>query len=130
MIKSVRIILISLFSSFLFFACNSVPVIPENLSSTQLIQAGQDSIDAGNYKASEAYYMATIQRYGMDTKIYVEARYELGRLYIHKESWEKAYAQFSEILSLYENAAPGVIPPSFKKLSLVSIEQIPARYRK
>ncbi len=128
--KKTLLLLQTILFTFTFFSCNSVPLIPENASATQLIQSGQDALDLANYKASETYYLATIQRYGMDTKTYIEARYELGRLYLKQEKWNKAYLQFTEILSIYESLEYGTVPPAYQKLSKLSIEQIPEKYRK
>ena len=57
-------------------SCNSVPESPSDATYTQLIQMGQDSLEIPNYRAAEAYYTAAIQRFGMNSTVYVEATYE------------------------------------------------------
>lgn len=124
------LILSLLIISAAFFGCKSTVTIPLEATYTQLIQMGQDSIEYANYSAAESYYLAAIQRYGMDTNVYIEAKYELGRLYLTQEKWEKAFAQFNEILSIYENADFGTYPQAYNKLCKLSIEQIPEKHRK
>ena len=122
--KKIFLILPTLLFQAFFFSCSTVPEIPENASATQLIQYGQDAIDLGNYSLAETYYLTTIKRYGMDTTTYIEARYELGRRYLNK-----ALLQFKEILDIYDSVEIGTYPPSFQKLSKLSINQIPEKYR-
>ena len=106
-----------------------MPEIPPSATSTQLIQLGQDSLSLKNYVAAETYYNAVIQRYGMDTKVYIEARYELGHMYLQQKKYQEAYRNFSEILEIFENAEYGSIPASFKKLAQMGIENIPEKNR-
>lgn len=115
--------------AFLFVSCNSVPEIPATASSTQLIQLGQDALEISNYTAAETYYNAVIQRYGMDTATYIEARYELGHLYMKQNKYPEAYASFNEILGIFENAEFGSIPAAYKKLALMGIDNIPEKYK-
>ncbi len=110
----------------LYTSCNSTPKIPNDATSTQLIQNGQEALSSSNYKAAEAYYMAVIQRYGMDTSTYIEARYELGHLYLKQKKYEEAYACFSEILSIFENAEIGYLPAAYKKLAQMGLDRIPS----
>lgn len=114
---------------FVICSCNSVPEIPPSATSTQLIQLGQDALSLKNYVAAETYYNAVIQRYGMDTKVYIEARYELGHMYLQQKKYQEAYRNFSEILEIFENAEYGSIPASFKKLAQMGIENIPEKNR-
>ena len=116
-----KIFILAAVSTF-FISCNTVPEIPADASSTQLIQMGQDAMEFSNYTAAETYYNAVIQRYGMDISAYIEASYELGHLYL-------AYQKFDEILSTFENAEIGVIPAAYKKLATIGMEQIPAKYK-
>lgn len=125
--KIINTIVITLLSS-IFISCASVPEIPADAGSTQLIQLGQDALSNSNYKAAETYYKAVIQRYGMDTSIYIEASYELGHMYIKQKKYEKAYSKFKEILDIFQNAEPGSLQPSYKKLALMGIKRIPEKY--
>lgn len=110
-------------------SCSSVPEIPADATSTQLIQLGQDAMEVPNYTAAETYYNAVIQRYGMDTATYIEANYELGHMYLKRKSYHEAFAKFNEILELYQNAETGSLPGAYKKLAQMGMEQIPAKYK-
>ncbi|MDE5899032.1 MAG: tetratricopeptide repeat protein [Treponemataceae bacterium] len=111
------------------FSCHSVPDIPMDATATQLIQAGQDALEIPNYAAAEAYYKAVVQRYGMDTAIYIEARYELAHMYLKQKRYEEAYEILSEIQEIFANAEPGVLPAAYKKLAQMSISSIPEKYK-
>lgn len=97
--KKIFLILPTLLFQAFFFSCSTVPEIPENASATQLIQYGQDAIDLGNYSLAETYYLTTIKRYGMDTTTYIEARYELGRLYLKKKTGTKHFFNLKKFLT-------------------------------
>lgn len=111
----------------LFFSCKSTPTMPDNASATQLIQLGQDAAELGNYKAAEYYYLEAIRRYGVDTQIYIETRYELGHLYLISKKYDDAYTCFTEILDIYANAEYGSVHGSFKKLAQIGLDRIPKK---
>ncbi len=111
-------------------ACKSAPKIPEDATYTQLIQMGQDAMGSGNYSASEAYFNTVIKRFGMDTNIYIEAKYELGHMYLKQKQYDEAYACFNEIKGIYEAAEFGQLQTSYKKLCDICIQQIPEKHRK
>lgn len=107
-------------------SCHTVKDIPEDLSAEQLIQLGQNAYGSANYKNAERYYKTVIVRYGADTSIYVEARYELGHLYIKQRKYDEAYASFKEILDIYATATPGTLPGAYNKLAQLEMAKIPA----
>ena len=111
------------------FSCKSTKVIPPDATYAQLIQMGQDAFSAARYRAAERYYTAVIYRYGMDTRAYIEARYELGHLYLRRKRYTQAYRSFSEILGIFENAEYGSVPPAYKKLAQMGMDKIPEKYK-
>ncbi len=123
--KKIIYTLIALAASVLLFSCRSTPEISNDLTSAQLIQLGQNAYSASDYKNAELYYKTVIQRFGMDTAVYIEAKYELGHLYVTRKNYEKAYEAFSEILELYEYAAAGDLPSAYKKLAAIGMKKIP-----
>ena len=123
-IKRLSKISISIFVLFLFFSCHSVVVIPEDASAKQLIQSGQDEFSSGNYKNALRFYNATLERYGDDPSIFVEAKYEIGHIYMKQKKYDYAENVFTEILSLYANTLPGQLPGAYQKLSQFEIEKI------
>ena len=120
------IILTALFAaSMLFFSCKTLKEIPEDKTSAQIIQMGQNYVGNGDYKSAEFCYSTVIDRYGTDPAIYVEARYELGRAYLAQRKYDKAYSVFNEILEIYDKYGT-MLPGAYKKLCNISINQIPA----
>ena len=109
----------------LFASCRTVKDIPEDLTSTQLIQLGQNAYGSAQYKNAETYYKTVIARYGMDSSVYVEARYELGHLYLKQKKYAAAYASFKEILDMYAATTPGVLPGAYNKLAEIGMNRIP-----
>ena len=129
MIKDIfKFALIFIFTAA-FFSCKSASMIPQNATYAQLIQMGQDAFGSANYRAAERYYTAVIHRYGMDTKAYIEARYELGHLYLSRKRYADAYKSFNERLGIFENAEYGSIPAAYKKLALMGMDKIPEKYK-
>ena len=82
-----------------FFSCRTLKEIPEDKTSAQIIQMGQNYVGLSDYKSAEFCYNTVIERYGSDPSIYVEAKYELGRVYLAQHKYEKAYNTFTEIFS-------------------------------
>ena len=122
--KKLTIILSTLFVLFGISSCATVKEIPSDLTANQLIQLGQKAFEAKNYKACEQYFLATIQRFGTNTNTYIEARYELGHLYVTTKQYKKAYHIFKEILAMYEYSYD--LPGAYKKLSLIGLNKIPS----
>ena len=108
----------------LFISCRTLKEIPEEKTSAQIIQMGQNYVGNGDYQSAEFCYKTVIERYGTDPAIYVEGQYELGRVYLAQKKYDKAYNIFSEILNLYDSYA-AMLPGSYKKLCNISLSQIP-----
>ena len=125
--KKLNLILLSLLISGLFISCASNSEIPTNLTSAQLIQKAQNAYDKAAYKESINYYQTTINRYGTDLSIYVEATYEIGHIYLRTKKYEKAYQYFSELKDIYSTASFGSLPTAYNKLADIGISQIPEK---
>ena len=109
----------------LFVSCRTIKEIPEDKTPAQIIQLGQNCIGVSDYKSAVFCYETVIERYGTDPSVYVEAKYELGRIYLAQKKYDKAYATFDELLKIYD-AYGAVLPGAYKKLCNISINQIPA----
>ena len=107
----------------LFTSCKTLKEIPEDKTSAQIIQMGQNYVSNSDYKSAELCYNTVIDRFGTDPSIYVEAKYELGRVYLASRKYDKAYDTFTEILSIYD-AYAAMLPGAYKKLCNISINQI------
>lgn len=106
-------------------SCATTKEITPDLTAQQIMQLGQEAYSNGDYKSAEFYYTATLTRYGMDTQIYIQARYEIGHIAIRTKDYEKAYRNFNEILTIYDSVGAGVLNPSYKVLAQKGISQIP-----
>ena len=74
------------FASVCFFSCVSTKVeVPDNASSLEIIQLAQTALDKGSTKKSLQYYEILLQRYGMNTAIYIEGRYEIAHIYVKQK---------------------------------------------
>ena len=112
-------------AGMLLFSCKTLKEIPEDKTSAQIIQMGQNYVANAEYKSAEFCYNTVIDRYGTDPAIYVEARYELGRIYLSQKKYDKAYEAFNEILDIYDSYG-SMLPGAYKKLCNISLSQIPA----
>lgn len=123
--KKIKFIAVVLFAATIFFGCQSVPEnIPQDLDARQLIQLGQDNYDLHHYAAAKKYFNTVLDRYGDDPKHYIEAKYELGHLFLKQKNYQTAYNNFTEILEIYENVPVG-LPGSYKILCGIELKKIP-----
>lgn len=120
-------LILAVVSAFYFNSCRTVKDIPEDLTAPQLLQRGQSFYDAADYKTAEAYFLATLDRYGDNTDTYIEAKYELAHLYIKTKNYDKARAALEEVLEIYDYAPAGSLPAAYKKLAQIEMEKIPNR---
>ena len=112
-------------ATMLLFSCRTLKEIPEEKTSAQIIQMGQNYVGNSDFSSAEFCYNTVIERYGSDPAIYVEAKYELGRIYLAQKKYDKAYATFNELLNIYDSYG-AMLPGAYKKLCNISINQIPA----
>ena len=117
---------LTLITLSLFTSCTKLKDIPEDKTSAQIIQMGQNAVAESDYKAAKYCYQTAINRFGTDANVFAEAKYELGHVYLKQRKYDQAYETFNELLELYDyNAA--ILPPAYKKLSIIGINKIPAR---
>ena len=109
----------------LFISCRTLKEIPEDKTSAQIIQMGQNYVGNSDFSSAEFCYNTVIERYGSDPAIYVEAKYELGRVYLAQRKYDKAYYAFNEVLQIYDSGYSAMLPGAYKKLCIISLEQIP-----
>lgn len=116
-------ILTTLFISLFLFSCTTIKEVPADKSANQILQMGQNAYSSGSYSSAELCYKTTIDRFGSDPYILIQAKYELAHLYSTQKKYDKAKVIFNEILADYA-ANPTVIPPKYKKLSEMGLIQI------
>lgn len=112
--------------SSIFISCATVTEVPQDKSAAQIIQMGQNAVSASDYKSALVCYNTVLQRYGSDASVYAEATYETGHVYLKQKKYAEAYETFTKLLSIYE-FSPGALPPAYKKLANIGINQIPAK---
>lgn len=84
-------------------SCKSAPVvIDETMTTQELIQKGQDAYQEGKYKMALTYYQAVIDKPEITPANYIEARYEIGHLYMKKKNYKAARPIFEEIQELFQ----------------------------
>ena len=110
----------------LFISCRTIKSIPEDKTPNQIIQLGQNCSTNKDYKSAEFCYETVIERYGTDPAIYVEAKYEIGHTYLKQKKYDKAYAAFTEVISIYDSFG-NVLPGAYKKLCNIGLSQIPEK---
>lgn len=113
-------------TALLVSACKSVPLeIDPTMTAQELIQKGQDAYQNNKDKDALTYYQAVIDIYGDNAQNYVEARYEIGHLYMKKKNYKAAQPIFEEILEIFRNSLPGTLPAAYNKLANIELAKIP-----
>lgn len=123
--KKLTYIIFAILFAGIFISCESTKVVPEDATSAQIIQMGQNAYSANHYKDAEFYYATAIDRFGEEPRVYVEATYELGHIYVKTKQYDKASECFNEILKLYELDHSGQLPGTYKKLAQLGLSKIP-----
>ena len=110
--------------STIFISCKTITEIPMEKTSAQIIQMGQNAVTSADYKSAEFCYKTALERFPANPQVLVEAKYELGNVYLKQKKYALAYAEFSQLLELYDSA-PTAYPSAFKKLAQIGISKIP-----
>ncbi|MCR4630665.1 MAG: hypothetical protein K5786_03465 [Treponema sp.] len=127
--KKTALILSSLGLILFMTSCNTIKEIPEEKTSAQIIQMGQNAASSNSFNSAIYCYETAIERYGTNPAIYAEAKYEIGNVYLKQKKYENAYNSFSELLQMYDSLGTA-IPPAYKKLAEIGMSKIPDRYKK
>ncbi len=106
-------------------SCMSSKVdVPLDASAREIVQMAQTAFDEGHSKKSINYYQVLLQRYGMDTAIYIEGRYETAHIYVKEKKYAEAEPLLNEVLEIYGSSQPGMLPGSFRKLAENDMKKI------
>ncbi len=111
---------------FGFSSCQTIPEIPEDMSAQEMIQNGQSAYEDGKNKVALAYFNEVVARYGDNPALYVEARYEIGHLYMKKKDYKNAVPVLEEIRDIYPQVQPGTLPGAYEKLANLELAKVPA----
>lgn len=123
--KALLILSIFLISTAII-SCTTLSEIPEDKTSAQILQMGQNAVSAGRYKDAEFCYNTIINRYGTNIAVYAEAKYELAHAYSKQKKYDKAYAIYTELIDLYSYNM-GSFPAAYNKLCQIGIQNIPEK---
>ncbi len=116
--------------TFSLFSCASTEVeVADDATSLEIIQFAQTAFDKGSAKKALKYYEILLQRYGMNTSIYLEGRYEMAHIYVKQKKYDLAKPIIEEILEIYSVSQPGQFPGAYKVLATKDLEKIPASKR-
>ena len=110
--------------AFAFFSCKSAPLISEELSAQELIQNGQSAFEDGHYKQALRYFNAVVERYEDDPAVYIEAKYEIGHLYMKRKKYKAAVPILEEIRDIYPQVPPGTLPAAYEKLARLELAKL------
>lgn len=102
------------------------PVIPEGISSRELIQKAQERSDAYDWKGAKYYYTALQERFGDDPALKVTAMYELAFIDYKQGKTESARAGMRAVLDLYEAPDGASLPGTWKILAEKVLSKLPA----
>lgn len=106
-------------------SCRSAPEEPKaDATAREIIQMAQTEQNNNNSKNALFYYGKLIQRYGTDTAVYVEGRFEIAHIYVKQKKYETAKPMLEEILTIYSKSQPGQLPGAFKKLAENDMKKI------
>lgn len=103
--------------------------IPYEATDREIIQIAQTEYDAGRVSNALQGYNTLLSRYGNNVATYIEGRYEIAHIYLKQKNYSQAVPIYREILDIYDNAAMGMLPPSFLKLTRADWNKIPEAKR-
>ena len=115
-------------SAVLAISCITGPVtIPDDLTTAELIQRGQEASDKNRYSVSLQYYDAVIERFPFDVESVIAAEYEIAFIHYKQKQYSLAKTEFTSLLERYNVPDEELLPAQFKILSnivLTKIEEI------
>ena len=97
-------------------ACAKVEV-PYEATDREIIQMAQNEYDSGHADRALQCYETLLMRYGNNTAVYVEGRYEIAHIYLKQKKYDLCEEILTEIIEIYEGSAPGTLPGAYHKLA-------------
>lgn len=114
-----------------FTGCASTKVeITDQTSDREISQLAQTAYEHGRVKEAIATYEKLLMYYGQDFSIYVEAKYEIGHIYLKQKKYSQAAQCFMEVIDIYDSLPYGTLPGTYRKLSQNDLAKIPANHIK
>jgi outer membrane protein assembly factor BamD (BamD/ComL family) len=104
---------------------SSSPVeIPDDLTTAELIQRGQEASDKNRYEVSIQYYEAILERFPYDIDNVIAAKYEIAFIHYKQKNYPQAKTEFYQVLDHYNIPDQELLPAQFKILSNIVLEKI------
>jgi outer membrane protein assembly factor BamD (BamD/ComL family) len=98
--------------------------IPDNLTTAELIQRGQEASDKYRYNVSIQYYQAVIERFPYDVDSVIAAEYEIGFIHYKQKNYTLAKQELNQVLAHYNIPDQELLPAQFKILSNIVLRKI------
>jgi outer membrane protein assembly factor BamD (BamD/ComL family) len=109
----------------LLFACASRPVsIPDDITAEELIQRGQEASDRNRYKQSLQYYETILDRFPTNIDLICAAEYEIAFIHYKQKLYPQSRSEFEDLLARYDVPDAELLPPQFKILAEIVLEQL------
>lgn len=108
------------FLAFVLFAsCQSaeVPEVSEDATPLEIVQLAQTAYDSGFENRALTYYNILLERYGLNSSVYVEGRFEIAHIYVKQKKYDVAQPILEEVLAIYDAADFGTLPGAYRKLA-------------
>lgn len=112
-------------SAIIFASCKSHEIsVPSEATHLEIVQMAQTAFDKGKKKDALAYYEILIQRYGMDSAIYVEGKYEIAHIYLKQRKYKDAEKILLELKDIYDSSTPGMLPGAYRKMAMTDLKKV------
>ena len=106
-------------------ACVTGPVvIPEDITTAELIQKAQEAADRNKYSVSLQYYETIIERFPYEVESVIAAEYEIGFIHYKQKKYDIAKIELTDLLERYNIPDEELLPPQFKILSKIVLGKI------
>jgi outer membrane protein assembly factor BamD (BamD/ComL family) len=99
-------------------------VVPDNLTTMELIQRAQEASDKNRYTAALQYYTALIERYPFDIENICAAEYEIAFIHYKQKKYGEAKNEFNDLLKRYHTPDEELLPQQYKILSHIVLSKI------
>jgi outer membrane protein assembly factor BamD (BamD/ComL family) len=105
--------------------CASSPAaVPGDITAEELVQRAQEASDRYHYRQALQYYELVMSRYSYNIEMVCTAEYETALIYYKQKKYGLAREQFDALLLRYAGADAELLPPKFKRLSGIMLENI------
>jgi outer membrane protein assembly factor BamD (BamD/ComL family) len=118
-----------LLTGFLLLAfaagCASGPdTVPDTITPAELVQRAQEASDRNRYKDALAYYELILERFPSNSDMVCTAEYEIAFIHYKQKQYDTAADEFNTLLARYDEPDGELLPPQFKRLAGIVLEQI------